>query len=67
VGEQVLVRLRIEAARSLRHLVIEDPRVSGFEVDALLPEGAERPWTRTPRSGTTAWPSSSSPWTGARR
>jgi hypothetical protein len=44
VGEQVMVRLRIKAAKPLRYLIVEDPRLSGFEVDALLPDGAEWPW-----------------------
>jgi uncharacterized protein YfaS (alpha-2-macroglobulin family) len=44
VGQQVMVRLRLRATKALRFLVIEDQRISGFEVDALLPEGTERPW-----------------------
>lgn len=45
VGEAVLVRLTLTAPKALSHLLIEDPRPAGFEVDALLPEGAERPWS----------------------
>ncbi len=44
VGEQVLVRLTLHASRALDHLIVEDPRPAGFEVDQLLPEGAEWPW-----------------------
>ncbi len=44
VGDAVLVRLTFAAPRAWSHLLIEDPRPAGFEVDALLPEGAERPW-----------------------
>ncbi len=44
LGEQVMVRLRLQARQSLDHLIVEDRRISGFEVDALLPEGAEWPW-----------------------
>ena len=45
MGESILVRLTLRAQRPLSHLILEDPRVTGFEVDALLPEGAERPWS----------------------
>jgi hypothetical protein len=44
VGESVLVRLTLHAAHALEYLMIEDPRPAGFEVDDLLPEGAEHPW-----------------------
>jgi hypothetical protein len=44
VGEAILVRLTLTAGEALDHVMVEDPRVSGFEVDALEPEGAERPW-----------------------
>jgi len=44
IGESVLVRLTLRAARRLDHLIIEDPRPAGFEVDDLLPVGAEHPW-----------------------
>jgi hypothetical protein len=43
-GEAVLVRLTLSAPRVLDHLMIEDPRPAGFEVDDLKPEGAEHPW-----------------------
>jgi uncharacterized protein YfaS (alpha-2-macroglobulin family) len=43
-GEAVLVRLTLHAAAALDHLMIEDPRPAGFEVDELTPEGAEHPW-----------------------
>ena len=43
-GEAVLVRLTLRAASALDHLMVEDPRPAGFEVDDLAPEGAERPW-----------------------
>ena len=43
-GEAVLVRLVLHAASALDHLLIEDPRPAGFEVDELTPEGAEHPW-----------------------
>lgn len=45
VGDAVLVRLTLTAPKALSHLLIEDPRPAGFEVDAILPDGAERPWT----------------------
>lgn len=50
VGEAVLVRLTFTAHRALSHLLIEDPRPAGFEVDALLPEGTERPWSTAAES-----------------
>ncbi len=43
-GEAVLVRLTLHAPAALQHLVIEDPRPAGFEVDDLTPEGTEHPW-----------------------
>ncbi len=45
VGDAVLVRLTLTAPKALSHLLIEDPRPAGFEVDAILPDGAERPWS----------------------
>jgi len=44
VGDAVLVRITLHADRALRWLIVEDPRVAGFEVEEALPEGAERPW-----------------------
>ena len=44
VGEAVLVRLTLRATRTLRHLMLEDPRLAGFEIDQLLPDGAEWPY-----------------------
>jgi hypothetical protein len=44
VGQAVMVRLTLHAPAALDWLVVEDPLPAGFEVDALLPEGAERPW-----------------------
>jgi alpha-2-macroglobulin len=44
VGEAVLVRLTLHAPAALDHVMIEDPRPAGFEVDALTPEGTEHPW-----------------------
>jgi hypothetical protein len=44
VGESVLVRLTLHAAGALDHLMVEDPRPAGFEVDDLVPEGTEHPW-----------------------
>jgi uncharacterized protein YfaS (alpha-2-macroglobulin family) len=44
VGEAVMVRLTLEASKTLRWVMVEDPRPAGFEVDRLLPEGAEWPW-----------------------
>ncbi len=44
VGEQVMVRLTLTASRELNYVLVEDPRVSGFEVDALLAEGVDRPY-----------------------
>jgi len=43
-GEAVLVRLTLRAPLALDHLMVEDPRPAGFEVDDLTPEGAEHPW-----------------------
>jgi hypothetical protein len=47
VGEAVMVRLTLVSPQERRHLVIEDPLAAGFEVDAVLPEGGERPWDTT--------------------
>ncbi len=44
VGEQVLVRLTLTASRALDFVVVEDPRVAGFEIDAVLPDGVDRPY-----------------------
>ena len=44
VGEQVMVRLTLNATRNLSHVLVEDPRVAGFEIDALLPEGTDWPY-----------------------
>jgi uncharacterized protein YfaS (alpha-2-macroglobulin family) len=44
VGEQVLVRLTLTASRAIDYVLVEDPRVAGFEIDALLPEGVDRPY-----------------------
>lgn len=45
VSEAVMVRLTLRAPAALNWLILEDPLPAGFEVDALLPEGAEWPWT----------------------
>lgn len=45
VGEGVIVRLTLEAARELRWLAVTDPVPGGFEIDAVLAEGVERPWS----------------------
>ena len=44
VGGSVLVRLTLRATEPLHWLMIEDPRVAGFEIEQLLPDGAEWPW-----------------------
>ncbi len=44
VGEGVLVRLTLTAPKELRWLAVTDPVPGGFEIDAVLPEGVERPW-----------------------
>jgi hypothetical protein len=44
VGEQVMVRLTLTASQTIDHVLIVDPRVAGFEIDALMPEGVERPY-----------------------
>jgi uncharacterized protein YfaS (alpha-2-macroglobulin family) len=44
IGEPVMVRLTLKAARDLRWLMIEDPRPAGFEVSELLPQGTEWPY-----------------------
>ena len=44
VGESILVRLTLSAPRALSYLMIEDPKPAGFEIDAVLPDGVDRPW-----------------------
>jgi len=44
VGDAVLVRLTLSAPEALNHVMIEDPRNAGFEIDALQPDGAEWPY-----------------------
>ena len=44
IGEAVLVRLTLEAPKPLGYLMITDPRPAGFEIDATLPDGADRPY-----------------------
>ena len=44
VGEEVLVRLTLEAKKALEHCLLEDPKPAGFEIDQVLPDGADRPW-----------------------
>jgi hypothetical protein len=44
VGEEVLVRLTLEAKKALDHCMLEDPKPAGFEIDQVLPDGADRPW-----------------------
>lgn len=44
VGEAVMVRLTLSAPKALSWLMVEDPKPAGFEIDAVLPEGVERPW-----------------------
>jgi len=44
IGEAVLVRITVAAARDLRYIMVEDPRIAGFEIDQLLPDGAEWPY-----------------------
>ncbi|MFN8587460.1 MAG: carboxypeptidase regulatory-like domain-containing protein [Candidatus Eisenbacteria bacterium] len=44
VGEGILVRLTLTATAPLERLLVEDPRPAGFEIDQVLPPGAERPW-----------------------
>ena len=44
VGEQVMVRLTLTTSRDQDFVLIEDPRVAGFEIDGLLPEGADHPY-----------------------
>jgi uncharacterized protein YfaS (alpha-2-macroglobulin family) len=45
VGESVLVRLTLNAADDLHWIQVEDPLPAGFEIDAIMPDGVERPWT----------------------
>src|SRR6185436_6147473 len=44
VGDLVMVRLTIHAARALDYLIVQDPRTTGVEVDQIRPDGAEWPW-----------------------
>jgi len=44
VGESILVRLTMSAPKELQFLMIEDPKPAGFEIDAVLPDGVDRPW-----------------------
>ncbi len=44
VGESILVRLTLSAPRDQSFLMIEDPKPAGFEIDAVLPDGVDRPW-----------------------
>ncbi len=44
IGESVMVRLTLKAAKAIRHVLVEDPRIAGIEIEQLLPEGAEWPW-----------------------
>jgi uncharacterized protein YfaS (alpha-2-macroglobulin family) len=44
LGEQILVRITLETTKPLHHLIVEDPRLAGFEVDDLSGQGLERPW-----------------------
>ena len=44
IGETVLVRLTLAASAPLGYLLIEDPKPAGFEIDQVLPDGADRPY-----------------------
>ncbi len=44
IGETVLVRLTLTSAKALHYLSLEDPQIAGFEVEQLLPDGAEWPY-----------------------
>jgi uncharacterized protein YfaS (alpha-2-macroglobulin family) len=44
VGDAVMVRLTLTAPKRLSYLIVEDPKPSGFEIDAVLPEGVDRPY-----------------------
>lgn len=44
VGDAVMVRLTLSAPKRLSYLLVEDPKPSGFEIDAVLPDGADRPY-----------------------
>jgi hypothetical protein len=44
VGDLVLVRLTLHAAKALGFLMLQDPRITGLEVDQMRPDGAEWPW-----------------------
>jgi hypothetical protein len=44
VGDAVMVRLTLSAPKNLSWLLVEDPKPSGFEIDQVLPEGADRPY-----------------------
>jgi uncharacterized protein YfaS (alpha-2-macroglobulin family) len=44
IGETVLVRLTLSAPAALGYLLVEDPKPAGFEIDQVLPDGADRPY-----------------------
>ncbi len=44
VGDAVLVRLTLSAPKRLSWLIVEDPKPAGFEIDDVLPAGADRPY-----------------------
>lgn len=44
VGDAVMVRLTLSAPKKLAYVLVEDPKPSGFEIDGVMPDGAERPY-----------------------
>jgi len=44
IGETVLVRLTLSASSALGYLLVEEPKPAGFEIDQVLPDGADRPY-----------------------
>ncbi len=44
VGEVVMVRLVLTAPKGLEHVMVEDPKPAGFEIEQVLPDGGDRPW-----------------------
>jgi uncharacterized protein YfaS (alpha-2-macroglobulin family) len=44
VGESILMRLTLAAPAAIAYVMVEDPKPAGFEIEDVLPPGADRPW-----------------------